>query len=91
MSYQEALLIKELLDTYTAKNELAPVTNIELRSNFNVWSVVLNIVPFILIGFVVFYIFKNATNQNSKAFDFAKNRAKLNREKISHIQRCCWC
>ena len=56
-------------------------TSIGVRSGITIWTVLLNLVPLILIVVVLFIIFRNANNQNSKAFDFAKNRAKLNREK----------
>lgn len=56
-------------------------TSVGVRSGITIWTVLLNLVPLILIVVVLFIIFKNANNQNSKAFDFAKNRAKLNREK----------
>jgi cell division protease FtsH len=56
-------------------------TKIVVKSSVTVWTVLLNLVPIILIIVVLFIIFRNANSQNSKAFDFAKNRAKLNREK----------
>jgi len=56
-------------------------TNIEVKSGITIWTILINLVPIILILVVLFIIFRNANNQNSKAFDFAKNRAKLNREK----------
>lgn len=56
-------------------------TNIEVKSGVTIWTILINLVPIILIIVVLFIIFRNANNQNSKAFDFAKNRAKLNREK----------
>lgn len=56
-------------------------TSIEARSGITFWTVVLNLVPMILVLVILFIIFRNANNQNTKAFDFAKNRAKLNREK----------
>ncbi|MDD3067262.1 MAG: ATP-dependent zinc metalloprotease FtsH [Acholeplasmataceae bacterium] len=56
-------------------------TNIVPKSGVTLWTVLLNLVPMILILVVLFIIFRNANSQNSKAFDFAKNRAKLNREK----------
>ena len=61
------------------------VTNIIPKSGVTLWTVLLNLVPMILILVVLFIIFRNANSQNSKAFDFAKNRAKLNREKINYI------
>lgn len=62
-------------------NVFGGTTNIETRSGITFWSVLLNILPIILILAVLFFIFRNANSANSKAFDFAKNRAKLNREK----------
>ena len=56
-------------------------TVIGVRSGITIWTVLLNLVPMILVLVVLFIIFRNANSQNSKAFDFAKNRAKLNREK----------
>ncbi|MDY0338447.1 MAG: ATP-dependent zinc metalloprotease FtsH [Acholeplasmataceae bacterium] len=56
-------------------------TNIVPKSGVTLWTILLNLVPMILILVVLFIIFRNANSQNSKAFDFAKNRAKLNREK----------
>ncbi|MDI6452168.1 ATP-dependent zinc metalloprotease FtsH [Peloplasma aerotolerans] len=56
-------------------------TTITPRSGITIWTVLINLVPIILVLVILFIIFRNANNQNSKAFDFAKNRAKLNREK----------
>ena len=56
-------------------------TSIGVRSGITIWTVLLNLVPMILVLVILFIIFRNANSQNSKAFDFAKNRAKLNREK----------
>jgi cell division protease FtsH len=56
-------------------------TSIGIRSGITIWTVLLNLVPMILVLVILFIIFRNANNQNSKAFDFAKNRARLNREK----------
>ena len=56
-------------------------TSIGVHSGITIWTVLLNLVPMILVLVILFIIFRNANNQNSKAFDFAKNRARLNREK----------
>ena len=56
-------------------------TLIGVRSGITIWTVLLNLVPMILVLVILFIVFRNANNQNSKAFDFAKNRARLNREK----------
>jgi len=62
------------------QNALA-TTGVLLQSGFNLVTILVYIVPIILMVVFLFFIFRNANNQNSKAFDFAKNRAKLNREK----------
>ena len=56
-------------------------TNIIPKSGVSFWTVLLNLVPMILVLVVLFIIFRNANSQNNRAFDFSKNRAKLNREK----------
>lgn len=56
-------------------------TNIVTRSGITFWTVILNLFPIALFLVVLFIIFRNANSQNNRAFDFNKNRAKLNREK----------
>lgn len=75
MRIDEAQLILDTVDGYGGS------TQIVAKSGVTFWSVLINLVPLILIVVVLFIIFRNANSQNSKAFDFAKNRAKLNREK----------
>lgn len=75
MPIEQAQEIMLIVETYSDD------TSIGVRSGITFWSVLLNLVPLILIVVVLFIIFRNANSQNSKAFDFAKNRAKLNREK----------
>ncbi|BCR35281.1 ATP-dependent zinc metalloprotease FtsH [Mariniplasma anaerobium] len=75
MRIDQAQAILDTVEGYGGTTQI-----IEL-SGLTFWSVIINIVPFILIIVVLFIIFKNANGQNNKAFDFAKNRAKLNREK----------
>jgi len=52
----------------------------EVKSTL-IWEVLLSIVPYILLGVVMFFLFRGAANSNNKAFDFAKSRAKLMRGK----------
>lgn len=66
-------------------------TQIVPRSGVTIWSVLINLVPMILVLVILFIIFRNANNQNSKAFDFAKNRAKLNREKTVTFKDVAGC
>lgn len=75
MRIDDAQAILDTVEGYGGTTQI-----IEL-SGLTFWSVIINIVPFILIIVVLFIIFRNANGQNNKAFDFAKNRAKLNREK----------
>ncbi len=56
-------------------------TGVEPQSGFDLLSILIYIVPIALMIFFLFFIFRNANSQNNRAFDFAKNRAKLNREK----------
>ena len=56
-------------------------TSIIPKSEVSFWSIVLNFLPIILFVGVLFFIFRNTANQNNRAFDFSKNRAKLNRQK----------
>jgi cell division protease FtsH len=56
-------------------------TDITTRSGITFWTVILNLFPIALFLVVLFIIFRNANSQNNRAFDFNKNRAKLNREK----------
>ena len=56
-------------------------TRIIPKSGITFWSVLINFLPLVLFVGVLFFIFRNANSQNNKAFDFSKNRAKLNREK----------
>jgi cell division protease FtsH len=56
-------------------------TGINIQSGFSILTILIYVVPIILMVVFLFFIFRNANNQNSKAFDFSKNRAKLNREK----------
>ncbi|MGE4320244.1 MAG: ATP-dependent zinc metalloprotease FtsH [Acholeplasmataceae bacterium] len=56
-------------------------TGIKPLSSFDLVTILVYIVPIILMVVFLFFIFRNANSQNNRAFDFAKNRAKLNREK----------
>jgi cell division protease FtsH len=75
MRIDEAAGILLIVDGYGG------TTAVVAKSGITIWTVLINLVPMILVLVILFIIFKNANNQNSKAFDFAKNRAKLNREK----------
>jgi len=69
-------------DTIASQVELSGgTTEIVPLSGVTFWTVLINILPIGLFLIVLFIIFRNANNQNNRAFDFSKNRAKLNREK----------
>ncbi len=55
-------------------------------SSYSFWSVVIILIPFILIIFIVMF-FMRSQGGNNKAFDFGKNRAKLNRGKTTTFDR----
>jgi cell division protease FtsH len=56
-------------------------TRIIPKSGVTFFTVLINFLPLLLFVGVLFFIFRNANSQNNRAFDFSKNRAKLNREK----------
>jgi len=77
MRIDEANTIMSIVESQSALAE----TGILIQSGFSILTILIYVVPILLMVVFLFIIFKNANNQNSKAFDFAKNRAKLNREK----------
>jgi cell division protease FtsH len=85
MRIDQAQLIFEAVDLYGG------TTSIAVKSGITIWTVLINLVPIILVLVILFIIFRNANSQNSKAFDFAKNRAKLNREKTITFKDVAGC
>jgi cell division protease FtsH len=77
MRIDEANTIMTIVESQSALAE----TGILIQSGFSILTILVYVVPIILMVVFLFIIFRNANNQNSKAFDFSKNRAKLNREK----------
>ncbi len=75
MRIDEADLIAEKVDLSGGTTKIVPVSGVTF------WTVLINILPIGLFLVVLFIIFRNANSQNNRAFDFSKNRAKLNREK----------
>ncbi len=75
MRIDQADEILETVETYGGQTLIIP------KSGVSFWAIVINIVPFIIFIVILFIIFRNANSQNNRAFDFSKNRAKLNREK----------
>ncbi len=80
-SFEGIMPLENAQDIMLTVEAKGGTTVIGVRSGITIWTVLLNLVPMILVLVVLFIIFRNANSQNSKAFDFAKNRAKLNREK----------
>jgi cell division protease FtsH len=85
MRIDQAQAIFEAVDLYGG------TTSIAVKSGITIWTVLINLVPIILVLVILFIIFRNANSQNSKAFDFAKNRAKLNREKTITFKDVAGC
>lgn len=81
ISFERVMRIDQAQTVLDTVEAYGGTTQIIELSGLTFWSVIINIVPFILIIVVLFIIFRNANGQNNRAFDFAKNRAKLNREK----------
>ncbi len=75
MRIDEADQILTIVDSYGGTTAIVPVSGI------SIWTILIYLVPTIVIIGALFLIFRNANSQNNRAFDFAKNRAKLNREK----------
>ncbi|MBU1020917.1 MAG: ATP-dependent zinc metalloprotease FtsH, partial [Firmicutes bacterium] len=65
---------------------LAETNNVDYThvrgATYNFWSIVFLLVPFILLIFIVGFFMRN-NGGNNKAFDFGKNRAKLNKGKTT--------
>ncbi len=73
----------EALTEVIAAAELNDIEYEHVRgSSYSFWSVVIILVPFVLIIFIVMF-FMRSQGGNNKAFDFGKNRAKLNRGKTT--------
>ncbi len=77
MRIDEATDIMAIVEAESSSAE----TGIKPLSSFDLITILVYIVPIILMVVFLFFIFRNANSQNNRAFDFAKNRAKLNREK----------
>jgi cell division protease FtsH len=75
MRIDQAQGILEIVEAYGGDTQIVE------KSGITFWSILINLAPLILFVVVLFIIFRNANSQNNRAFDFAKNRAKLNREK----------
>lgn len=45
------------------------------------WSVLLNLLPWVAFGLLIFLMYRNAASQNNRAFDFAKSRARIAKKK----------
>ena len=71
----QADAVLQIVSSYGGSTAVVP------KSGVSFWSIMLNLVPMVLVIVVLFIIFRNANSQNTRAFDFAKNRARLNREK----------
>ena len=79
--FERVMRIDQAQEILTIVDGYGGATRIVEKPGVTFWSLLINLVPIILIVVVLFIIFRNANSQNNKAFDFAKNRAKLNREK----------
>ncbi|MBU1141274.1 MAG: AAA family ATPase, partial [Firmicutes bacterium] len=81
VSFERIMRIDQAQEIMDVVEDYGGLTSVVAKSGITFWTVLFNLVPIVLVLVILFIIFRNANNQNSKAFDFAKNRAKLNREK----------
>jgi cell division protease FtsH len=73
--YDEVITIREICK----ENNIT--IDAKVKSSFNIWSFLLNLLPIIIMVVFIIIIFKNANKSNNQAFDFAKSRAKLSKNK----------
>jgi cell division protease FtsH len=83
---QSELLKDRLVDRIGAHNNANTVSEIAYSgiipySGVTFLSVILNLLPWIAIGLMLFFVYRNASSQNNKAFDFAKSRARVARKR----------
>ena len=55
------------------------------------WAIVVSLLPYLLIIGVFFLIIRSSSNGNNKAFEFGKNRARLQREKTKSFKDVAGC
>ena len=78
-SYEIIIRIDHAEDIRAIVEAAGGTTFIKAVSGITFWSLLLTFLPIIIMVVIFFFIFKNASGQNNKAFDFGKNRAKLSR------------
>ena len=54
-------------------------------------SILVSFIPYIIIFIIIFFLFRNVGNSNNQAFDFAKSRAQLNRQKTTTFKDVAGC
>ena len=80
-NFEGIMRIDDADDILTFVSINGGTTRIIPKSGVTFFTVLINFLPLVLFVGVLFFIFRNASSQNNRAFDFSKNRAKLNREK----------
>ncbi|HPX71418.1 MAG TPA: ATP-dependent zinc metalloprotease FtsH [Acholeplasmataceae bacterium] len=80
------VLKDRLVDKIGTHNNANTVSEIKFSgiipySGVTFWTVLLNLLPWIAIGLMLFLVWRNAASQNNKAFDFAKSRARVARKR----------
>lgn len=87
VTYDEADALFSLAVSKNISAEHVPLP----ASTWNWFTILINVVPFLLlIGFFIFMIMKSNSG-NNKAFDFAKSRARLNRERSKTFKDVAGC
>ena len=90
-SYKVVLLYDQMVEyADKAVNNSISYTANEVDNN-TFWTVLLQLVPYVIMGFIMIMLFRGATNSNSQAFEFGKNRANLMREKTKKFSDVAGC
>ena len=77
---------KHLIDNANNDNSTLVFEGVTPYSGVTFWSVLISLLPWIAIGLMVFFVYRNASNQNSRAFDFAKSRARIAKKRTVTFQ-----
>jgi cell division protease FtsH len=65
---------------YVADNNLQTIITYEPNANLNWINILMIIGSVALVGFMLFFVMRNNTSSNTKAFEFGKSRARLTRK-----------
>lgn len=76
--------VLDAVDSYnnTPEGKLQPIdVDAVFKSTVTFWGVLINLLPLILLGFLIWFSMKRVSGANNQAFDFGKNRARIVKRK----------